>query len=279
MRKSNLMMGVALAASMALAGAGAVLAGSHGGGKPADAATQMMEKGMQQGMQMMKEMAGGDAGKMAAEMMKKAGMGQMAKGPADTAGKAATGTVEDGRVFVEMPEPQRSNFLAIMRGFMEQLDDIINAAAEGNFKEVARIAGQDMGPAHELIGVLREAKVPEEKIAEVVQRIRQRMEEVVQAGGGKMMMGRIVQEVLGEVPPAFRKWKQEHMKTGGFGRFMPPEMHVMGLQMHLNAAKLADVATAIGEKPTAEDYGKVLSAIGEITTQCRGCHASWKVMR
>ncbi len=203
-------------------------------------------------------------------------------GGAKTMEKPATTTpapAQDGRILVEMPEPQRSNFLAIMRGFVEQLDDIMSAAGEGNFKEVARIAAQDMGPAHELIGVLRKAKVPEDKIAEVVNRVRARMEKIVAEGGGKTMMGRIVMEVLGEAPPEFVKWQKEHMKTGGFGRFMPPEMHVMGLQMHLNAAKLADIAAGIGENPSAEDYRKIFKAVGEVTTQCRGCHASWKVMR
>ena len=242
---------VALAGGLVLA-AGVALAGSHDGAQKPAADMKPMPQKMQQ-------------------MQQKAQPGEGAA--------AQSGAADDARTFVELPQPQRDTFLKLMRGFMESLDDINAALAEGNFREVARIAKEDMGPAHEVMAVLRKAKVPEEKVAEVVKQARAAMEEVVKKGEGRPMIGRIVMQTLGpDVPPAFMQWKQEHIRTGGLGRFLPPAMHVMGIQLHLNAAKLADIA-AQTEKPTAENYKKVMGALSEVTGQCRACHAAWKVIK
>ncbi|WP_156098588.1 hypothetical protein [Thermopetrobacter sp. TC1] len=191
---------------------------------------------------------------------------------------------DDGRTLVQMEPQMQQQFLAMMRGFLDYVDDMMNALAEGDFREVARIAGEDLGPAHELMSKLRAAKVPEEKIAEIRKLVRQRMAEMVEQGGGNpdqmhMGMGRIVMQVLGKPLPGMQmgEGRKKPQGFGGFGRVLPPEMHQMGMQMHLAAGNIADVAAKVGNEPTADDYRKVIEAIGELTGQCRACHAAWKL--
>ena len=190
----------------------------------------------------------------------------------------------DPRTLVQMEPQMQHKFLAMMRGFLDSIDDMMSALAEGDFKEVARVAEDDLGPAHELMNKLRAAKVPEEKIAEIRKLVRKRMAAMIEQGGGDsnqmhMGMGRIVMQVLGKPLPGMQMGagKKKPQGFGGFGRVLPPEMHQMGMQTHLVAAKIADVAKTVGDKPTAEDYRKVVEAIGELTGQCRACHAAWKL--
>ena len=191
---------------------------------------------------------------------------------------------DDPRTLVQMEPQMQQQFLALMRGFLDSIDDMMSALAEGDFREVARIAGEDLGPAHELMKKLRAAKVPEKKIAEIRKRVRQRMAELVERGTDGQQrihvgMGRIVKEVLGQPLPGMKMGKHGKPPFGmpGFGRVLPPEMHLMGIQMHLAAANIADVASTVGDKPTAQDYQKVLGAISEFTGQCRACHAAWRI--
>jgi len=190
---------------------------------------------------------------------------------------------DDPRTLVQMEPQMQQQFLALMRGFLDSIDDMMSALAEGDFREVARIAGEDLGPAHELMKKLRAAKVPEKKIAEIRKRVRQHMAAMIEKGEDAqrmhMGMGRIVMQVLGEPLPGMQMGagKRKPQGFGGFGRVLPPEMHQMGMQMHLAAAQIADVAAAVGDKPTAQDYQKVLGAIGEFTGQCRACHAAWRL--
>lgn len=61
-----------------------------------------------------------------------------------------------------------------------------------------------------------------------------------------------------------------HRGTGmGPGRFMPPEMHRLGIGMHQAASDFA--ATATHEKP-ADAYG----ALQGVTSFCVACHASFR---
>ncbi len=203
---------------------------------------------------------------------------------------------EDPRTHVTLPPDMQGKFLAMMRTFMDSLDDITNALGEGDFREVTRIAREEMGPAHNLMKKLRAAKVPENKIAEIARRIRTHMEKMVAGEGptgpGAMHqgMGRIVREVLGGPIPGMMPGmgrgamggpgKGRKGGFGGFGQFLPPEMHSMGMQMHLLSAKLADRAEAAAKKsqPDAAGYKAVLSALGEVTGQCRACHSAWRVI-
>jgi len=213
--------------------------------------------------------------------------GFLALATAAGAASAQNAAQDDGRTLVKMDPQMQQQFLAMMRGFLESVDDMMSALAEGDFKEVARVAGEDLGPAHELMRKLRDAKVPQEKIDQIRKLVRERMAKMVEEGGDAqqmhMGMGRIVMQVLGGPPPGMQMGMGMGMKKpgaqgfGGFGRVMPPEMHQMGMQMHLISSNIADVAAAVGDKPTAEDYRKVVGAIGELTGQCRACHAAWKL--
>ncbi len=220
----------------------------------------------------------------------------------DVAGGPETQGMDDGRVLVDVPVEVRDAFLAMMRGFMEALDDIHAALAEGNFRDVARVARDRLGPAHEMIVMLQAAGVPEEKIDEISRLVARRMQRMIDAGGGDpgqmhRGMGMIVQQVLGEIPPALKEKMQQRLQArqtaagaagkvpkpdggfGQFGRYLPAEMRQMGMQMHVAGARLAEVAARVGDAPAVADYQAVLGALGEITGQCRACHAAWRLVK
>jgi hypothetical protein len=212
-----------------------------------------------------------------------------------------TQVMEDGRTYVEVPTAVRDAFLAMMRGFMDALDDINAALAEGNFAEAARVARDKLGPAHEMIAMLQQAGVPDDKINEISRLVAKRMQRMIDVGGGEpgqmhKGMGMIVRQVLGDIPPALKeRMMQRRMaraasgKAGGkmdpaggfgqFGRYLPTEMRLMGMQMHVAGAGLAETAARVGDTPTVEDYQNVLTALGEVTGQCRACHAAWRVVK
>ena len=63
----------------------------------------------------------------------------------------------------------------------------------------------------------------------------------------------------------------------GFGRFLPIEFREMGLAMHRAAADFATVAAAIPKEPQAADWKKAVIALEDISAQCRGCHAAFRL--
>jgi cytochrome c556 len=63
----------------------------------------------------------------------------------------------------------------------------------------------------------------------------------------------------------------------GFGRYLPREFREMGLAMHRAADEFAVVADAVPADPTAADWHKTMEALETISTQCRACHATFKV--
>ncbi len=208
---------------------------------------------------------------------------------------AAGGEEEDGRVAVEMSPAMESHFLSMMRGFLDSLDDLTNALGEGDFREIARVAGEDMGPAHELMARLRAAKVPPEKMARIAKLVRRRMAEMDEEGVDgeqRFGVGRIVRQVLGDIPgvpvghgPGAGRGlggggaARDAQSFADFGHEMRPEMRAMGMQVHILAGKIADLAEKVPEKPAAEDYRNIAAAMGELTAQCRACHAAWKIKR
>lgn len=56
----------------------------------------------------------------------------------------------------------------------------------------------------------------------------------------------------------------------GPGRFMPPEMHRLGIEMHRSAS---DFAAAAKSEDSAEAY----SALQRITSFCVACHVSFRI--
>jgi len=59
-------------------------------------------------------------------------------------------------------------------------------------------------------------------------------------------------------------------KGMGPGRFMPPEMHAIGMSMHDAASEFAQLAKA-------GDRAKAQAALAGITGKCVACHASFRV--
>jgi cytochrome c556 len=55
------------------------------------------------------------------------------------------------------------------------------------------------------------------------------------------------------------------------------EFREMGLGMHRAAAEFADVADAVPAEPTTADWKKAMAALQAISTQCRACHATFRV--
>jgi hypothetical protein len=62
-----------------------------------------------------------------------------------------------------------------------------------------------------------------------------------------------------------------HRETGmGPGRFMPPEMHRLGIGMHRSAS---DFAATMKDQDLVEAY----SALQRVTSFCVACHASFRI--
>lgn len=63
----------------------------------------------------------------------------------------------------------------------------------------------------------------------------------------------------------------------GYGRHMPMEFRTMGMAMHRAALDAADVADAMPANPGAGDWARVVSALANLSSHCRGCHAAFRV--
>ncbi|MBK8175104.1 MAG: hypothetical protein IPK66_07525 [Rhodospirillales bacterium] len=63
----------------------------------------------------------------------------------------------------------------------------------------------------------------------------------------------------------------------GFGRFMPIEFREMGMAMHRAAVDFADAAASVPAEPSGADWKKTISALEDISAQCRACHAVFRV--
>ena len=209
----------------------------------------------------------------------------MQHGGAEAKDKAVETQQEDARTLVKLDAQREAAFLAMMRGFMDSLNSITAALAEGNFSEAARIAREEMGPAHEMMAKLKAANVPEKKIKAVAEGIRGLMKKMVEEGGAfdaektHAQMRQIMMKTLGGPLPGMKPGEGRQRFGGGFGPFLPPEMRLMGLQTHLSAADFADAAEAVAAsgKADAEAYKKVLGALSEVTAMCSACHAAWRL--
>ncbi|HYG88314.1 MAG TPA: hypothetical protein VD978_18880 [Azospirillum sp.] len=63
----------------------------------------------------------------------------------------------------------------------------------------------------------------------------------------------------------------------GYGRHMPMEFRAMGMAMHRAALDFADVAAAMPATPGAGDWARAASALANLSSHCRGCHAAFRV--
>jgi len=136
----------------------------------------------------------------------------------------------DYRQVVEMPTEMKTMFLNNMRSHMESLDHIIAALAENDLMEAAAVAEVGMGAGHG----------------------KQRQCEDEHAGKHK------------------HKHEQPSDKGEGFGKFMPKEMKMMGMQLHIAANEFADVARE-------GDIGEAYKSLRNISASCVACHQSFQV--
>ncbi len=162
---------------------------------------------------------------------------------------------QDDRQMVKVAPEVMDRFLAEMREDLAHLDDLLEAIAAGRMEQAARIAERRMGLGHRRLMRMEEQGASDEQISRMIARIRR----MAQAEGI-------------DLPGALHGNTQ-----GGIGMLMPGELRAMGQEMHKAAYHLADVARAAGTPPDAEDYRKLFAAVNDITTQCRGCHETFRV--
>ncbi len=155
----------------------------------------------------------------------------------------------DDREAVNLPPEIQDAFLTEMRGHMGNLDDILTAIAEGNFKEAADIAELKMDFGHSIW----EGMAAEGMSADEIRAQKQKM----QQGGGQHQPG-----------------------AGGgrgMGRFMPQGFRDMGQNFHKAAGEFAAKARAVGAQPSAADYRSVIGALEAVTANCQSCHETFRV--
>jgi len=66
------------------------------------------------------------------------------------------------------------------------------------------------------------------------------------------------------------KHEDSSHKGQGFGKFMPKEMKMMGMQLHIAANEFADVARE-------GDIGEAYKSLRNISASCVACHQSFQV--
>jgi hypothetical protein len=160
---------------------------------------------------------------------------------------------EDLRQAVTLPENIKANFLAEMRGHMGNLDDILTALSENDFKEAADIADIKMDFGHMMWQGMSEQGMSPEQIMAMKKKMKG--------------MGRMHGQGAGQGQGA----------GAGMGRFMPEDFRAMGQGFHQAASEFAIKARAAGSKPSAQDFGIVLGALEEVTAVCRGCHDAFRI--
>lgn len=67
-----------------------------------------------------------------------------------------------------------------------------------------------------------------------------------------------------------QKHEQSSHKGKGFGKFMPKEMKMMGMQLHIAANEFADVARE-------GNMGEAYKSLRNISSTCVACHQSFQV--
>jgi len=136
----------------------------------------------------------------------------------------------DQREVVDMPPQAKTMFLKNMRGHMESLDLIIEALGENDLTEAAVLAEMTMGSGH---NKKRQCEGEEE---------------------GKKQ----------------HQQSSHQGKEKGFGKFMPKEMKMMGMQLHIAANDFADVARE-------GNMGEAYKSLRNISAACVACHQSYQV--
>lgn len=173
---------------------------------------------------------------------------------------------EDPRATVSLPADVAAAFLAEMRTHMANLDDVVAALAEGDFKAAASIAELQMTQGHHRWAAMAEQGASDEEIAAA----KEQFKTMRDARGGQMGKG----QGMGKG----RGMGGGGMGMGpGFGRYMPEDFRAMGDSFHEAAESFATSARSVATPATPTDYRSVLEGLQEVTTTCRACHDAFRV--
>lgn len=176
----------------------------------------------------------------------------------------------DERKLVALPAAEKAALLTEMRSHVENIDDIIKALAEGNFKAAGEIAEIRIDAGHQFWERMKAA-------GRSIDEIRKMKAAFKAAGGGP---GRGPGQVLRGMPG------MPPMPPGGghgpgpgadFARLMPPEFLAMGNAFHDAAQAFAADAAKAASPPTADDYKRAVTGLQGITGVCRACHSAFRV--
>ena len=63
----------------------------------------------------------------------------------------------------------------------------------------------------------------------------------------------------------------------GIGRYMPAEFREMGFGFHRAADDFARLAAETPEPPDAAGWSKLINGLAQVTAQCNGCNAAFRV--
>lgn len=197
---------------------------------------------------------------------------------------SATNAYADDRELIKIPDEAQKALLTEMRSLLENLNELLGAVAEGDFKEVARISDFKLGFGHARWQRMKEAGYSQADIQAQIDR----MQAMRAANGGKLSEEQIHGKGMG-----MGQGKGMGMGMGmgrgmgggggdsifgrGVGRFMPDEVRALGQQLHGSAAVISVAAKKAGSKPIVEDYKTVIGGIEEMTAVCAACHASYKI--
>ncbi|CCQ72628.1 hypothetical protein [Magnetospira sp. QH-2] len=179
---------------------------------------------------------------------------------------------EDMRTVLTLKPEIREQFLKEMRGHMENLDDIISAIGEGDFKEAAMIADTRLDFGHHIWEAMAAKGATADQIAAAKNRMRS-----MGMGMGRGMSDEEHMKMEEKMADHAKGMGMGHGMGRGMGRHMTPEFRQMGQSMHGAGGELAKVLHAAATPPTAENYRQVMESLSEVTTVCRSCHATFKV--
>lgn len=173
---------------------------------------------------------------------------------------------EDPRAAVSLPADVAAAFLAEMRTHMANLDDVVAALAEEDFKTAASIAELQMTQGHHRWATMAENGASDEEIAAAKARFKAKRA----ARNGQMGAGSGQGKGMGGGSGG--------MGMGpGFGRYMPEGFRAMGDSFHEAAESFAATARSLANPAGREDYRSVLEGLQEVTSACRACHDAYRI--
>ncbi len=187
---------------------------------------------------------------------------------------SATNAYADDRELIKIPDEAQKALLTEMRSLLENLNELLGAVAEGDFKEVARISDFKLGFGHARWQRMKEAGYSQADIQAQIDR----MLAMRAANGGKLSEEQIHGKGMGMgMGRGMGGGGGDSIFGRGVGRFMPDEVRALGQQLHGSAAVISVAAKKAGSKPIVEDYKTVIGGIEEMTAVCAACHASYKI--